>query len=104
MLNMGNVNVDNTNLAANDLIKITDPVGGRQTLSPSSFSAPSSGVLQSGTIYSAAGTPLPAAAVGLAGSIAVVKDATSPTLGGAYASGGAVWSLVLCTGTSWVTV
>ena len=41
-----------------------------------------------GTLYSAAGTPLPTCASGIKGQMAVVSDATSPTYMGAYASGG----------------
>jgi hypothetical protein len=54
-------------------------------------------------IYSAAGTPLPAATNALKGARAVVSDATSPTFLGAYVSGGAVIAPVLCTGSGWVT-
>jgi hypothetical protein len=54
------------------------------------------------TVYSAAGTALPAA--GTAGRIAAVSDATAPAIGVAYSSGGAVFCLVLDTGTGWVTV
>jgi hypothetical protein len=56
-------------------------------------------------LYSAAGTPLPAASDALKGATAIVSDATLPTYGGAYTSGGAVIARVLCTGLSggWVT-
>jgi hypothetical protein len=57
-------------------------------------------------IYSAAGTPLPSASDALKGTVAVVSDATLPTVGAAYVSGGAVCCLVLCSGLAggWVTV
>ena len=57
------------------------------------------------TLYSAAGTPLPAASDALKGATAIVSDATLPTYGAAYTSGGAVIARVLCTGLSggWVT-
>jgi hypothetical protein len=55
------------------------------------------------TIYSAAGTPLPAATTALKGAIAIVSDATTPTFLGAYVSGGTVLSPVMCTGSGWVT-
>lgn len=54
-------------------------------------------------LYSAAGTPLPAATSGLKGARAVVSDATLPTYLGAYVSGGAVVAGVICTGAGWVT-
>lgn len=55
------------------------------------------------TIYSAAGTPLPACVAGIDGAQAVVSDATSPTYLAAYTSGGATVAAVLCNGSSWVT-
>ena len=59
------------------------------------------------TLYSAAGTPLPACAVGIQGETAVVKDATAPSYMGAYTSGGAITAAVICSynGTtySWLT-
>lgn len=55
------------------------------------------------TIYSAAGTPLPAATVPMTGRREMVSDATTPTYLGAYVSGGAVLAQVICTGTGWVT-
>jgi hypothetical protein len=62
-------------------------------------------IQQPAVIYSAAGTPLPAASDALKGARAVVSDATIPTFLGAYVSGGAVMAPVLCTGLSggWVT-
>jgi hypothetical protein len=54
-------------------------------------------------VYSAAGTPLPAASVGLTGARAVVSDATLPTWMGTYTSGGAVTCPVFCNGTTWLT-
>jgi hypothetical protein len=55
------------------------------------------------TIYSAAGTPLPAATTALKGAKAVVSDATTPTYMAAYVSGGAVVVEVFCNGVAWVT-
>ncbi len=54
-------------------------------------------------IYSAAGTPLPAASAALKGAKAVVSDATLPTFLSPYVSGGTVAATVLCNGTQWVT-
>ena len=60
-----------------------------------------------GTIYSAAGTPLPTCASGIKGQLAVVSDATSPTYMGTYTSGGGITTNVICSynGTtySWLT-
>jgi hypothetical protein len=58
---------------------------------------------QAGVVYSAAATPLPTCNSGLKGTRAAVSDATSPTFLGAYTSGGAVASGVLCNGSGWVT-
>lgn len=59
------------------------------------------------TIYSAAGTALPTCTSGIVGTEAVVSDATSPSYMGAYTSGGAVTTAVICSynGTtySWLT-
>ena len=59
------------------------------------------------TIYSAAGTALPACASGIVGTEAVVSDATSPSYMGAYTSGGTITTAVICSynGTtySWLT-
>jgi hypothetical protein len=59
------------------------------------------------TIYSAAGTALPACASGIKGERAVVSDATSPTYMGAYASGGSITAEVICSyngsSYSWLT-
>ena len=49
-----------------------------------------------GILYSAAGTPLPTAAVGITGQQAVVSDATLPTYMGAYVSGGTITAAVIC--------
>lgn len=57
----------------------------------------------SGILYSAAGTALPTCNSGAKGTHATVTDATAPTWGSTYTSGGAVVSNVLCNGTSWVT-
>ena len=58
-----------------------------------------------GVVYSAAGTPLPAASDALLGARAVVSDATAPVFLSPYVSGGGVVAPVLCTGLSggWVT-
>lgn len=50
----------------------------------------------SNLLYSAAGTPLPAASSALNGQTAIVSDATSPTYMGAYASGGPITCQVIC--------
>ena len=62
-----------------------------------------SGIVIPDTIYSAAGTPLPAASMELLGAKAVVSDATLPTFLSPYVSGGTVAATVLCNGTQWVT-
>ena len=55
-------------------------------------------------LYSAAGTPLPAAVSVAAGTEATVSDATTPTYMGAYVSGGAVVVKVISDGaTNWFT-
>ena len=58
-------------------------------------------------LFSAAGTALPACAVGTKGLQLVVSDATAPTYMGAYTSGGAITAEVICSfnGTtySWLT-
>jgi hypothetical protein len=56
-----------------------------------------------GVIFSAAGTPLPTCNAAAAGLTAFVSDATLPTIGLAYTSGGAVYSGMLCTGSGWVS-
>ena len=68
--------------------------------------APVAASFQFNVIYSAAGTPLPAASDALLGTVAAVSDANLPTIGAAYTSGGALYALVLCTGLAggWVTV
>lgn len=59
------------------------------------------------TLYSAAGTALPACTAGIKGEQATVSDATAPTYMGAYTSGGAITAAVICSynGTtySWLT-
>ena len=62
-----------------------------------------SGPVAPAVLYSAAGTPLPAASNALKGARAIVSDATTPTYLGAYVSGGAVVAGVICTGAGWVT-
>jgi hypothetical protein len=47
-------------------------------------------------IFSAAGTPLPSCVSALNGAKAIVSDATAPTYHGAYTSGGAITSSVIC--------
>ncbi len=102
MINMGNVNFDNST-APNTMLKLTSVAGTINAIGKSGFSEPDAAVLVPGTIYSAAGTPLPAASTALKGARAVVSDATTPTYLGAYTSGGAVVAGVLCTGSAWVT-
>ena len=60
-------------------------------------------VLVPTVIYSAAGTPLPAASSALKGARAVVSDATTPLYLTPYSSGGAIVCPVFCDGTQWVT-
>jgi hypothetical protein len=59
------------------------------------------------TIYSAAGTPIPACASSNLGRLSTVSDATSPTYMGAYTSGGAITARVICsyngTAYAWLT-
>ena len=116
MINLGQINFDNTGLVTNTVPKVTSTAG-TQTLSPSlvtddgttlkynghAVALAAAGPVAPTTIYSAAGTPLPAASTALKGARAVVSDATTPTFLGAYASGGAVVAPVLCTGSAWVT-
>lgn len=116
MINVGQFNLDNT-IASGTITKITAPTGNIQTISASAVTddgvtlkynahavvnADGSPVAPA-VIYSAAGTPLPAAATALNGATAIVSDATTPTYGGTYTSGGAVYARVLCTGTEWIT-
>ncbi len=116
MINVGQFNLDN-NITANTITKITAPTGNIQTISASAVTddgvtlkynalavvnADGSPVAPA-IIYSAAGTPLPAASAALKGARAVVSDATTPTFLGAYTSGGAVVAPVLCDGSAWVT-
>jgi len=58
---------------------------------------------QLGTSFSAAGTSLPSCTSSNKGTVLAVSDATLPTYGSAYVSGGAVYARVLCNGTAWVT-
>ena len=71
------------------------------------YATPSVPGIVPGTIYTAAGTPLPPCGAAIKGEQAVVGDATSPTYMGAYASGGAITAAVICSynGTtySWLT-
>jgi len=59
------------------------------------------GLLVHGTIYRAAGTPLPAAATNLTGARAFVSDATANIYGMAYAGGGTINAPVYCDGVNW---
>ena len=62
-------------------------------------------LLKSKTIYTAAGTPIPAAGAGLKGTRAFVGDSTAAAVGGfgaAYVSGGTHTVPVWCDGTSWL--
>jgi hypothetical protein len=116
MQNLGNINYDNVGLQPNILPKVTATTG-ISTLSASlltddgttlkyngnAVAGGASGLTPPTTIYSAGGTPLPAATAALKGARAVVSDATTPTFLGAYVSGGAVVAPVLCIGTGWVT-
>jgi hypothetical protein len=119
MLNLGNVNYDNLT-PLNTILKTVGPgtvpsinAIGASKLSDDGASltyngkpiagAASGTAVAPGVIYSAAGTPLPAATAGLKGARAVVSDATTPTYLGAYVSGGAVVAGVICTGSAWVT-
>lgn len=102
MINVGQFNLDNT-IASGTITKITAPTGNIQTISATGFTEPNAAVLVASTVYSAAGTPLPAAATALKGATAIVSDATTPTYGGTYTSGGAVYARVLCTGSAWIT-
>jgi hypothetical protein len=59
--------------------------------------------LPGGLLYSAAGTALPACSAGLTGFLASVSDATAPTYGGNYVSGGGAVATVVCNGANWTT-
>lgn len=56
---------------------------------------------QDSTLFSAAGTALPSCTTAAKGTYATVSDATSPTYGSTYSSGGAVVAPVMCNGTNW---
>lgn len=88
-------NVGNTYTCTDTGAVFTD-TGAQWTLNASAIKAPS-------VIYSAVGTPLPAASSALKGARAVVSDATAPTYNAAYVSGGAIVASVLCIGSGWVT-
>jgi hypothetical protein len=97
-------------LAAADLPEATSsafgavkPDNSTVTIAAGVISANSNALLTPGTIYSVAGTPLPAASSALLGARAVVSDATLPTYLAAYTGGGAVVCPVFCNGTAWVT-
>lgn len=72
-----------------------------------SFGKYGNAVWNPGTIYSAAGVPLPTCSLATKGFREVVSDATNPTYMGAYASGGKVTVEVICSYNgstySWVT-
>jgi hypothetical protein len=77
-----------------------------QTLTPGAILAangPYSIGAVPGTLYSAAGTPLPTCNTAEKGAQFVVSDATSPTYLGTYTSGGSTVASVLCNGGNWVT-
>jgi hypothetical protein len=103
--NQSGIGVTNIGLRINDqgsgandyAIKVD---GGQNDLGPSQTKI---GITVPSIIYSAAGTPLPAATTALKGARAVVSDATSPTFLGAYTSGGAVTCPVFCNGSAWLT-
>jgi hypothetical protein len=59
--------------------------------------------VNTGTLYSAAGTALPACSSTNKNQRETVTDATAPTFLGTYTSGGAVFAPVVCNGTNWVT-
>ena len=61
------------------------------------------GLLQFGLLFSVAGTALPDPTTVPPGTVAMVTDATLPTLGGVYVGGGAVFCLVVSDGTNWYT-
>ena len=117
MLNFGNVNFNDAT-APNTVLKLKNVGSGQMNSIDASLLtddgttlkyngvalAGSSGLVAPTTIYSAAGTPLPAASAALKGASAVVSDATTPTYGGTYTSGGAVVARVLCNGSAWVTM
>lgn len=118
MINLGNVNYDNST-GLNVIFKNTGPGSSPtiNTIGPSKLTDDGTTLKYNGNaianataapqapavLYSAAGTPLPAATAGLKGARAVVSDATTPTYLGAYVSGGAVVAQVICTGSGWVT-
>ena len=71
--------------------------------SPSSFAGPISlPYTQAQTVYSAVGTPLPAAATAGIGARAFVSDATANVYGASYASGGSIKAPVYSDGTDWI--
>ncbi len=118
MLNMGNINYDNS-AAINSILRTVGPGSAPSinAIGPSlltddgttlkynalAIAAANGGPVAPPILYSAAGTPLPAASSALKGARAVVSDATTPTYLGAYVSGGAVVAGVICTGSAWVT-
>lgn len=59
--------------------------------------------VQTKTIYSAAGTPLPTCNAAAEGTWASVSDATAPTYNGNYVSGGAIHVPVYCNSVAWTT-
>ena len=65
--------------------------------------ANSQALLNPGTIYSVAGTPLPTPTTGLKGARAVVSDATTPLWMQVYTGSGTTICPVFCDGTNWVT-
>jgi hypothetical protein len=55
-----------------------------------------------GFLFSAAGTPVHACGSAISGLTATVSDATAPSIGGTYTSGGSVVANIRCNGTNWV--
>jgi hypothetical protein len=113
MLNLGNINFNDLT-PVNTVLKLVAPSqAGINSIGPSSLTDDGATVtstkkvvapaIQTTTVYSAAGTPLPAASTALKGTRAMVSDATTPTFLGAYVSGGAVFAPVICDGTDWLT-
>jgi hypothetical protein len=76
---------------------ITLNAGGGATLSPGNVVI--GGLLIPGTIYSAAGTPIPVCTS--AQGFAVVADSTTQVWGTTYVSGGMLPAALFCDGTNW---
>ncbi len=97
--------------ASANKIVIADPAGnirydwGNTTAAVATLAGPvaSTTTIQTKTIYSAAGTPVPTCNGAAEGTWAAVSDATGPTYASTYASGGTVHVPVYCNGTNWIT-